>query len=315
MSTPEPRTDVDPRAVLEDPEPRKADVPAVRHDTLDEGDNILRVRELRKEFPITRGILFQRQVGAVRAVNGVSFDVRRGETFGLVGESGCGKSTTARMICRLLDPTSGTVDFDGTDIAGLARKQLVPFRRDVQMVFQDPYSSLNPRQTIGSIIGTPLDIHGIATGEGERKRRVQELMDLVGLNPEHYNRLPHEFSGGQRQRIGIARAIALGPKLLVADEPVSALDVSIQAQVLNLLRQLQRDLNLTLLFIAHDLSVVRYMCDRIAVMYSGGIVELGSSEQLYANPGHPYTRALLDAVPVPDPDARARRLQERAAAA
>nr|WP_246851563.1 ATP-binding cassette domain-containing protein [Patulibacter sp. SYSU D01012] len=270
---------------------------------------------MRKEFPITRGILFQRQVGAVRAVNGVSFDVRRGETFGLVGESGCGKSTTARMICRLLDPTSGTVDFDGTDIAGLARKQLVPFRRDVQMVFQDPYSSLNPRQTIGSIIGTPLDIHGIATGEGERKRRVQELMDLVGLNPEHYNRLPHEFSGGQRQRIGIARAIALGPKLLVADEPVSALDVSIQAQVLNLLRQLQRDLNLTLLFIAHDLSVVRYMCDRIAVMYSGGIVELGSSEQLYANPGHPYTRALLDAVPVPDPDARARRLQERAAAA
>ncbi|MGX6447130.1 ABC transporter ATP-binding protein [Patulibacter sp. S7RM1-6] len=315
MSTPEPRTGVDPRAVLEDPEPGKADVAAVRHDTLDEGDNILRVRDLRKEFPITRGILFQRKVGAVNAVNGVSFDVRRGETFGLVGESGCGKSTTARMICRLLDPTSGTVEFDGTDVAGLGRKELVPFRRDVQMVFQDPYSSLNPRQTIGSIIGAPLDIHGIATGDGERKKRVQELMDLVGLNPEHYNRLPHEFSGGQRQRIGIARAIALGPKLLIADEPVSALDVSIQAQVLNLLRELQRELNLTLLFIAHDLSVVRYMCDRIAVMYAGGIVELGGSEQLYEQPGHPYTKALLDAVPVPDPDARARRLRERAAAA
>ncbi|MDO9410183.1 ABC transporter ATP-binding protein [Patulibacter sp.] len=301
--------------VIGDPTVADTSVPAVRRDTLGEGDNILQVRDLRKEFPITKGLLFKRQVDAVRAVDGVSFDVRRGETFGLVGESGCGKSTTARMICRLLDPTSGQIDFDGTDIAGLSRKQLVPFRRDVQMVFQDPYSSLNPRQTIGSIIGAPLDIHGLAKGDGERKRKVQELMDLVGLNPEHYNRLPHEFSGGQRQRIGIARAIALSPKLLIADEPVSALDVSIQAQILNLLRRLQRDLGLSLLFIAHDLSVVRYMCDRMAVMYAGEIVELATSEELYANPSHPYTRALLDAVPTPDPDARARRLAERGTAA
>jgi ABC-type oligopeptide transport system ATPase subunit len=301
--------------IIADPTIADTTAPAVRRDTLGEGDNILQVRDLRKEFPITKGILFKRQVDAVRAVDGVSFDVRRGETFGLVGESGCGKSTTARMICRLLDPTSGTIDFEGTDIAGLSRKQLVPFRRDVQMVFQDPYSSLNPRQTIGSIIGAPLDIHGLATGGGERKRRVQELMDLVGLNPEHYNRLPHEFSGGQRQRIGIARAIALSPKLLIADEPVSALDVSIQAQILNLLRKLQRDLGLSLLFIAHDLSVVRYMCDRMAVMYAGQIVELATSDELYANPAHPYTQALLDAVPTPDPDARARRLAERGAPA
>jgi ABC-type oligopeptide transport system ATPase subunit len=298
-------------AIVSDPTIADTSVAAVRRDTLGEGDNILQVRELRKEFPITKGLFVKRKVDAVRAVDGVSFDVRRGETFGLVGESGCGKSTTARMLCRLLDPTSGRIDFDGTDIAALSRKQLVPFRKDVQMVFQDPYSSLNPRQTIGSIVGAPLDIHGIATGDGERKRRVQELMDLVGLNPEHYNRLPHEFSGGQRQRIGIARAIALSPKLLIADEPVSALDVSIQAQILNLLRRLQGELGLTLLFIAHDLSVVRYMCDRVAVMYAGEIVELATSEELYANPTHPYTRALLDAVPTPDPDARARRLAER----
>jgi ABC-type oligopeptide transport system ATPase subunit len=311
MSDIAPDPEVPAGGVVGDPTIADTSVAAVRRDTLGEGDNILQVRELRKEFPIMKGLFVKRKVDAVRAVNGVSFDVRRGETFGLVGESGCGKSTTARMICRLLDPTGGRIDFDGTDIAGMSRKALVPFRRDVQMVFQDPYSSLNPRQTIGSIIGAPLDIHGLATGEGERKRKVQELMDLVGLNPEHYNRLPHEFSGGQRQRIGIARAIALSPKLLIADEPVSALDVSIQAQILNLLRQLQRDLGLSLLFIAHDLSVVRYMCDRMAVMYAGEIVELATSDELYANPAHPYTRALLDAVPTPDPDARARRLAER----
>jgi ABC-type oligopeptide transport system ATPase subunit len=314
MSGTAPDPVVENAGVVGDPTIAATDVAAVRRDTLGEGDNILQVRELRKEFPITKGLFVKRQVGAVKAVDGISFDVRRGETFGVVGESGCGKSTTARMVCRLLDPTSGQIDFEGTDIAGLSTKQLVPFRRDVQMVFQDPYSSLNPRQTIGSIIGTPLDIHGIATGDGERKRKVQDLMDLVGLNPEHYNRLPHEFSGGQRQRIGIARAIALGPKLLIADEPVSALDVSIQAQILNLLRQLQRDLGLSLMFIAHDLSVVRYMCDRIAVMYAGQIVELATSDELFAAPSHPYTRALLDAVPTPDPNARARRLAERGTA-
>jgi len=273
---------------------------------------ILEVRDLRKTYG-GGGLL-----GAgdeVHAVAGISFDVRRGETFGLVGESGCGKSTTARMVCRLEQPTSGEIRFEGRDVARLGRRQLLPFRRDVQMVFQDPYSSLNPRHTVGSIIGEPFLVHGIARDADERRRRVQELMDLVGLNPEHYNRLPHEFSGGQRQRIGIARALALEPKLLVADEPVSALDVSIQAQILNLLRRLQRELGLSLLFIAHDLSVVRHMCDRIAVMFAGEIVELASADDLYARPGHPYTRKLLDAVPVPDPDARARRLRAREEAA
>ncbi|PTL60732.1 ABC transporter ATP-binding protein [Paraconexibacter algicola] len=239
----------------------------------------------------------RRGAGSVRAVGGVSFDVLEGETFGLVGESGCGKSTTARLMTRLLDPTSGTIDFRGTDIATLSRKQLKPLRRDMQMIFQDPYSSLNPRKTVGSIIGEPFVIHGVESDDGARKKRVQGLMETVGLNPEHYNRLPHEFSGGQRQRIGIARAIALSPKLIVADEPVSALDVSIQAQVLNLLRDLQREMGLTLVFIAHDLSVVRYMCDRVAVMYAGEIVELATSEDLYDNPQHEYTKQLLAAVP------------------
>ena len=246
--------------------------------------------------------------GRLTAVDGVTLRVPSGGVLGLVGESGSGKSTLARAAVGLVPPAGGRILLDGAPVRAHGR------HRPLQMVFQDPYSSLNPRQTIGSIIGTPLDIHGIATGEGERKRKVQELMDLVGLNPEHYNRLPHEFSGGQRQRIGIARAIALGPKLLIADEPVSALDVSIQAQILNLLRQLQKDLGLSLLFIAHDLSVVRYMCDRMAVMYAGEIVELATSDELYAHPAHPYTRALLDAVPTPDPDARARRLAERAGA-
>ena len=265
------------------------------------GEPLIEVRSLVKHFPITSGIILQRRIGAVKAVDDVSFDVRRGETLGLVGETGCGKTTTARLIVRLLEPTAGVVRFEGEDITNRSGASLKALRREMQIIFQDPYSSLNPRKTVGSIIAEPFSIHGLLTGEGERKRRVQELMDRVGLNPEHYNRYPHEFSGGQRQRIGVARAIALEPKLLVADEPVSALDVSIQAQVLNLLRGLQREMGLTLIFIAHDLSVVRHMCDRIAVMYLGKIAELGANEPLYSWPRHPYTGALLSAVPVPDP--------------
>jgi len=267
------------------------------------------VRDLVKHFPITQGIVFQRQVGAVKAVDGISFEVRHGETLGLVGETGCGKSTTARLLVRLLDPTSGQILFDGEDIASRKGDALKALHREMQMIFQDPYSSLNPRKTVGSIISEPFAIHGLLTGEGQRKKRVQELMDRVGLNPEHFNRYPHEFSGGQRQRIGVARAIALEPKLLVADEPVSALDVSIQAQVLNLLRELQRDMGLTLIFIAHDLSVVRHMCDRVAVMYLGKVVEVAPSDALYSFPRHPYTGALLSAVPVPRPTGGRRQRQ------
>jgi peptide/nickel transport system ATP-binding protein/oligopeptide transport system ATP-binding protein len=266
-----------------------------------EGDALIEVRDLVKEFPIKGSYLVRRQLGAVHAVDGVSFDVRRGETFGIVGESGCGKSTTARLLLRLLDPTSGSVRFDGREIGTLKSGQIKPLRREMQMIFQDPYSSLNPRRTVGTIISEPFAIHGMHDGKGERKRVVQELMDTVGLNPEHYNRYPHEFSGGQRQRIGVARALALKPKLIVADEPVSALDVSIQAQILNLLRDLQREFGLTLIFIAHDLSVVRHMCDRVAVMYLGKIVELADSDQLYSHPRMPYTGALMSAVPVADP--------------
>jgi oligopeptide/dipeptide ABC transporter ATP-binding protein len=265
------------------------------------GNRLIEVRDLVKHFPLTKGIIFRKQVGAVQAVDGVSFDVIEGETLGIVGESGCGKSTTARLVTRLLEPTSGEILYKGDDIAHLSRNELKPLRRDMQMIFQDPYSSLNPRKTVGSIIGEPFIIHEVERDEGKRKKRVQELMDTVGLNPEHYNRFPHEFSGGQRQRIGVARAIALKPKLIVADEPVSALDVSIQAQVINLLEELQGELGLTIIFIAHDLSVVRHVCDRIAVMYLGKIVELADADSLFEHPRHPYTGALLSAVPVPDP--------------
>jgi peptide/nickel transport system ATP-binding protein len=258
------------------------------------GDPLVAVENLTKHFPITKGIVFQRQVAAVQAVEDVTFSIYPGETLGLVGESGCGKSTTARLVTRLLEPTSGSVWFDGRDITILSRRQLRSIRREMQMIFQDPYASLNPRQTVGQIIGTPFRIHKT---EGDTRKKVQALMDRVGLNPEHYNRYPHEFSGGQRQRIGVARALALRPKLIICDEPVSSLDVSIQAQILNLLQDLQSEFKLTYLFISHDLGVVRHISDRIAVMYLGHVVEVAEATELYDHPKHPYTAALLSAVP------------------
>jgi oligopeptide/dipeptide ABC transporter ATP-binding protein len=268
---------------------------------------LVRLTGVKKHFPITQGIIFQREVGRVHAVDGVDLEIYPGETLGVVGETGCGKSTLARLLSRLLPVTEGRIEFDGQDITHTKGNALRSLRREIQMIFQDPYSSLNPRKRVGAIIGDPFDIHGLAEGK-ERKQRVQELMEVVGLNPEHYNRFPAEFSGGQRQRIGVARALALRPKLIICDEPVSALDVSIQAQVINLLEELQDEFHLTYMFIAHDLSVVRHVSDRVAVMYLGKVVELADARRLYAEPKHPYSGALLSAVPVPDPDkARERR--------
>ena len=263
-------------------------------------DPLMQITDLKKHFPITKGALLKRTVGQVKAVDGVTFDVAPGETVGLVGESGCGKSTAGRTMLRLLEPTGGSVLFDGIDLTTLSRKDMVLKRREMQMIFQDPYSSLNPRHTVGTIVSAPFRIQGIDP-PGGIKKAVQGVMDRVGLNPEHYNRYPNEFSGGQRQRIGVARAIALSPKLIVCDEPVSALDVSIQAQVVNLLEDLQDEFGIAYVFIAHDLSVVRHISDRVAVMYLGKIVEFADDDALYAEPRHPYTAALLSAVPLPDP--------------
>jgi len=267
---------------------------------------LVRVENLKKYFPITRGIIFQKTIGYIRAVDDISFFIRKGETFGLVGESGSGKTTVGRTILQLYRPTSGKVYFDGVDLTTLKGEELRRMRRRMQIIFQDPYASLNPRMTVGDIIGEPLEIHGIAKGK-EKRERVMELLQIVGLNPYFINRYPHEFSGGQRQRIGVARALAMYPEFIVCDEPISALDVSIQAQIINLLEELQEKFGLTYLFIAHDLAVVRHISDRVAVMYLGKIVELTDRDTLYNNPLHPYTQALLSAIPIPDPVVEERR--------
>ena len=274
------------------------------------GDVILEARDLVKHYPIKTGVI-RRTTGHVRAVDGVSFDLHAGETLGVVGESGCGKSTLGRLLMRLEEPTSGSVKFEGKDMYAQKGAAMRRMRRDIQIVFQDPYTSLNPRKTVGDIVGEPFDIHPEVAPKGSRRTKVQDLLSLVGLSPEHINRYPHQFSGGQRQRIGVARGIALNPKVLICDEPVSALDVSVQAQVVNLLEQLQKDLGLAYVFIAHDLAVVRHISDRVAVMYLGKIVELGDESQIYDHPLHPYTQALLSAVPVPDPSQKGERRQIR----
>ncbi|MFI1730774.1 ABC transporter ATP-binding protein [Streptomyces acidicola] len=271
-------------------------LPAQQGATGTSAETLLQVEGLTKHFPIYGGFPIKRRVGAVQAVDGVDLTVGVGESVGLVGESGCGKSTTGRLITRLLEPTGGRITYAGQDITHASRRQLAPVRSEIQMIFQDPYSSLNPRQTVGTIIKSPMEVNGI-NPEGGREKKVRELLELVGLNPEHYNRFPHEFSGGQRQRIGVARALALNPKLIVADEPVSALDVSIQAQVVNLLQKVQEEMGIAFLFIAHDLAVVRHFSQRVAVMYLGKIVEVGDRDSIYNRPRHPYTHALLSAVP------------------
>lgn len=270
---------------------------------------VLDVRNLVKHFPLTTGVVVKRQVGAVKAVDGVSLELRRGETLGIVGESGCGKSTLAKLLMRLEEPTSGEVFYNGSNIYDLKGKALRAMRRNIQIVFQDPYSSLNPRMTVGDIVGEPFEIHPEVKPRKGRRQAVQELLEVVGLSPEHINRYPHQFSGGQRQRIGIARGLALRPEVIICDEPVSALDVSVQAQVVNLLESLQSEFNLSYIFIAHDLSVVRHISDRVGVMYLGKITEVGTDAQIYERPGHPYTQALLSAVPVPDPEVRGLRQQ------
>ncbi|MCZ7427335.1 dipeptide ABC transporter ATP-binding protein [Micromonospora aurantiaca] len=267
-------------------------------------ENIIEVRDLVKHYPVTRGVVFKKTIGQVKAVDGVSFDLKAGETLGVVGESGCGKSTLARVLMNLEKPTGGQVLYKGQDISKLSGGALRRLRRQIQLVMQDPYTSLNPRMTVGDLIGEPFEIHPEVAPRGSRRSKVKELLDLVGLNPEHINRYPHQFSGGQRQRIGIARALALRPEVIVCDEPVSALDVSIQAQVMNLLEKLQAEFGLSYVFIAHDLSVVRHLSDRVAVMYLGKMVEIGTEDEIYERPTHPYTQALLSAVPVPDPTVR-----------